>query len=74
MPSKHQGTVDELYDKYARTLEMLNEALDENQKLKEQLDEKPTEVVVEKEVEKMVEQGKAYRFRQLENHSYQQCN
>ena len=55
MASKHQGTVDELYDKYARTLEMLNKALDENQILKAQLDEKPTEVVVEKEVEKIVE-------------------
>ena len=42
MASKHQGTVDELYDKYARTLEMLNKALDENQTLKAQLDEKPT--------------------------------
>ena len=55
MASKPQGTVDELYDKYARTLEMLNKALDENQTLKAQLDEKPTEVVVEKEVEKIVE-------------------
>ena len=29
MASKHQGTVDELYDKYARTLEMLNKAIAE---------------------------------------------
>lgn len=53
--SKHQNDIDEIYAKYQRTLEMLDEALDEIQSLKSELDQKPKEVLVEKEVEKIVE-------------------
>jgi hypothetical protein len=53
--SKHQNDIDEIYAKYQRTLEMLDEALDEIQSLKAALDQKPKEVLVEKEVEKIVE-------------------
>jgi len=53
--SKHQNDIDEIYAKYQRTLEMLDEALDEIQSLKAALDQKPKEILVEKEVEKIVE-------------------
>lgn len=53
--SKHQNDIDEIYAKYQKTLEMLDEALDEIQSLKSELDQKPKEVLVEKEVEKIVE-------------------
>lgn len=48
MISKHQISIDELWQKYAKALELLNETLDE-------LAKKPKEVVVEKEVERIVE-------------------
>jgi len=48
MISKHQASIDELWQKYAKALELLNETLDE-------LAKKPKEVVVEKEVERIVE-------------------
>jgi len=48
MISKHQTSIDELWQKYAKALELLNETLDE-------LAKKPKEVVVEKEVERIVE-------------------
>lgn len=48
MISKHQASIDELWQKYAKALELLNDTLDE-------LAKKPKEVVVEKEVERIVE-------------------
>lgn len=48
MTNKKQEAVDELWEKYRKTLELLNNALDE-------LAKKPKEVVIEKEVEKVVE-------------------
>ena len=60
MPNNKQETVDTLYVKYQRTLELLSNAIDENEikdktiaQLQQELDAKPKEV--EKEVEKIVE-------------------
>ena len=64
MPNNKQDTVDTLYVKYQRTLELLSNAIDENEikdktiaQLQQELDAKPKEVEVEKvvEVEKEVE-------------------
>ena len=61
MSNNKQETVDTLYVKYQRTLELLSNALDEVDTLKAELDLKPKEieiekiVEVEKEVEKIVE-------------------
>ena len=41
---------DELYSKYQHTMEMLVDALDSIDKLKKELDKKPKEVIIEKEV------------------------
>lgn len=46
---------DELYTKYQHTMEMLVDALDNIQSLKKELDKKPKEVIVDREVEKIVE-------------------
>ena len=46
---------DELYTKYQQTMEMLVDALDNITSLEKQLDKKPKEVIIEKEVEKIVE-------------------
>jgi hypothetical protein len=51
MASNKQQAVDQIWEKYRRTLEMLDEALQENEQLKQQLDEKPKEIEVEKIVE-----------------------
>jgi hypothetical protein len=51
MASEKQIIVDELYAKYKKTLELLDNALDQNNALKEQLNLKPKEVEVEKIVE-----------------------
>ena len=58
MPNNKQDTVDTLYVKYQRTLELLSNAIDENEikdktiaQLKQELDAKPKEVEVEKVVE-----------------------
>ena len=61
MSNNKQETVDTLYVKYQRTLELLSNALDEVDTLRAELDLKPKEieiekiVEVEKEVEKIVE-------------------
>mgnify|MGYP003681589107 FL=1 len=57
MSNNKQETVDTLYVKYQRTLELLSNALDEVDTLKAELDLKPKEIEVEKivEVEKEVE-------------------
>ena len=61
MSNNKQETIDTLYVKYQRTLELLSNALDEVDTLKAELDLKPKEieiekiVEVEKEVEKIVE-------------------
>ena len=39
MASNKQQAVDQIWEKYRRTLEMLDEALQENEQLKQQLDE-----------------------------------
>jgi len=46
---------DELYTKYQHTMEMLVDALDNIESLKKELDKKPKEVIVDREVEKIVE-------------------
>ena len=48
---------DELYTKYQSTMELLVDALDNIEKLKKELDKKPKEVIINKEieVEKIVE-------------------
>lgn len=51
MASNKQQAVDQIWEKYRKTLEMLDEALQENEQLKQQLDEKPKEIEVEKIVE-----------------------
>jgi len=51
MASSKQDQVDQLWEKYRKTLEMLEEALQDNEQLKQQLDEKPKEIEVEKIVE-----------------------
>lgn len=51
MASNKQQAVDQIWEKYRRTLEMLEEALEQNEQLKQQLDEKPKEIEVEKIVE-----------------------
>jgi len=51
MASNKQQAVDQIWEKYRKTLEMLEEALEENEQLKQQLDEKPKEIEVEKIVE-----------------------
>jgi len=51
MASNKQQAVDQIWEKYRRTLEMLDEALQENEQLRQQLDEKPKEIEVEKIVE-----------------------
>lgn len=51
MASNKQQAVDQIWEKYRRTLEMLDEALQENEQLKQQLDQKPKEIEVEKIVE-----------------------
>ena len=43
--------VDDLYTRYAHTLEMLETAVDKIEELEKQLDKKPKEVIVEKEIE-----------------------
>ena len=64
MPYNKQESVDTLYVKYQRTLELQSNAIDENEikdktiaQLQQELDAKPKEVEVEKvvEVEKEVE-------------------
>jgi|TARA_R110000803_G_scaffold165361_1_gene228884 hypothetical protein len=57
MSNNKQETVDTLYVKYQRTLELLSNALDEVDTLRAELDLKPKEIEVEKivEVEKEVE-------------------
>ena len=47
--------VDDLYTRYAHTLEMLEKAVDRIDQLQEELDKKPKEVIVEKVVEKEIE-------------------
>ena len=47
--------VDDLYTRYAHTLEMLEKAVDKIDQLQEELDKKPKEVIVEKVVEKEIE-------------------
>lgn len=51
MASEKQAVVDELYNKYHNTLKLLEQALIENDVLRAELAEKPTEVEVEKIVE-----------------------
>lgn len=51
MASNKQQAVDQIWEKYRKTLEMLDDALQENEQLKQQLDEKPKEIEVEKIVE-----------------------
>jgi len=51
MTSKKQEAVDQLWDKYRKALEMLDDALLENEQLKTELMEKPKEIEVEKIVE-----------------------
>ena len=56
MTNKKQETVDTLWIKYRKTLEMLNDALDELEKKPKEVEViKEVEVEVEKEVEKIVE-------------------
>jgi len=47
--------IDDLYTRYAHTLEMLEKAVDKIDQLQEELDKKPKEVIVEKVVEKEIE-------------------
>ena len=54
MTNKKQETVDTLWIKYRKTLEMLNDALDELEKKPKEV-EVIKEVEVEKEIEKIVE-------------------
>ena len=46
---------DELYTKYQHTMEMLVDALDNIQSLNKELDKKPKEIIIDREVEKIVE-------------------
>ena len=48
MSNNKQETVDTLYVKYQRTLELLSNALDEVDTLRAELDLKPKEIEVEK--------------------------
>ena len=54
MTNKKQETVDTLWVKYRKTLEMLNDALDELEKKPKEV-EVIKEVEIEKEIEKIVE-------------------
>ena len=46
-----KGAIDDIYTRYANTLAMLEDAIDKIEQLEKQLDKKPKEVIVEKEVE-----------------------
>ena len=54
MTKKIKQAVDDLYIKYANTLELLDSALDKIESLEKELDKKPKEVIVEKTVEKEI--------------------